>query len=864
MWLVAWAGGVTATTETAAEALLGSSAGLVCDLTPAIPGDHVSLVIWYREDEDAPVYTYDVRVGNAGLVPVPATSMAMLSTVGGSHWADRSLGDRAYMRVTPTDAKLTLDPVQADDEGTYRCRADFRRSPTKTSNVNLTVIVPPREIVVTDDSGNPVKNGVTMQYAEGASASLSCVASGGRPLPRVSWWRNGLQLDDTDTVSSERQRTRNVLHIERLSRRDLLTVYLCEASNSQTQPPLQVPIAIDMYLRPLDVRLLGDNMPLSAGSVHEISCRTHGSRPPANVTWYKDGLSLGAETRDIIAEDGNSTTSILSLKPLASDSGMTLQCRVHNIRIPNSELRDTWMLHVLYKPEVGLTLGASLNGSNIREGADVYFECHITANPWVHRVAWTHDGRRLVNNVTAGIIVSNQTLVLQSVSKTTSGIYTCIATNTEGSRDSNPIHLDVKYEPVCGKNPQRVFGAAKQEQVSIECKVDANPVASIFRWTFNNTASSSVNIHTFSVEDGGGRSILTYTPHMDSDYGTLLCWGKNALGSQAIPCVFHIVPAGRPDPPHNCTTSNRTHHSFAMTCTRGFDGGLRQRFSLLVRDERESLVLNVTSGAVPEFTVTGLEPGREYRAMGFAYNEKGWSRGSVPIVVATMPQPNLHEQRRSTAPTTTVTVSTGAWPYVALGLVVTLLLAGILGGLAARRDGLCCARTRPIEGAAEVQDVEAKSRQRPTIEPKSFSIASGGMLPPEEAADPDLILLTTGDPYCQHAYGAYTISTGSSAGVLNTCLPPCLATATTSSINRHNPKRNCATQMPLRPYHVTWGPDIQIHDELPVASPPPPPAELCVESIRRNVQTQTQPHPLPPPQPQSPAPPAAGHKESSV
>lgn len=70
---------------------------------------------------------------------------------------------------------------------------------------------------------------------------------------------------------------------------------------------------------------------------------------------------------------------------------MTLQCRVSNPRIPNSELRDTWMLHVLYTPRVTLTLGASLNATNIREGADVYFECHITANPWVHRVAWTHD-----------------------------------------------------------------------------------------------------------------------------------------------------------------------------------------------------------------------------------------------------------------------------------------------------------------------------------------------------------------------------------------------------------------------------------------------------------------------------------------
>lgn len=70
---------------------------------------------------------------------------------------------------------------------------------------------------------------------------------------------------------------------------------------------------------------------------------------------------------------------------------MTLQCRVSNPRIPNSELRDTWMLHVLYVPRVSLTLGASLNASNIREGADVYFECHITANPRVYRLTWTHD-----------------------------------------------------------------------------------------------------------------------------------------------------------------------------------------------------------------------------------------------------------------------------------------------------------------------------------------------------------------------------------------------------------------------------------------------------------------------------------------
>lgn len=48
------------------------------------------------------------------------------------------------------------------------------------------------------------------------------------------------------------------------------------------------------------------------------------------------------------------------------------------------------------------------------------------------------------NNASTGTIITNHTLVLQSVSRNSSGLYSCVATNTEGDAESRPFDLNVK------------------------------------------------------------------------------------------------------------------------------------------------------------------------------------------------------------------------------------------------------------------------------------------------------------------------------------------------------------------------------------------------------------------------------------
>ena len=50
----------------------------------------------------------------------------------------------------------------------------------------------------------------------------------------------------------------------------------------------------------------------------------------------------------------------------------------------------------------------------------------------------------LYHNLSEGIIISNMSLVLQRVARSQSGIYTCVAHNSEGDGVSNPITLNVR------------------------------------------------------------------------------------------------------------------------------------------------------------------------------------------------------------------------------------------------------------------------------------------------------------------------------------------------------------------------------------------------------------------------------------
>ena len=72
------------------------------------------------------------------------------------------------------------------------------------------------------------------------------------------------------------------------------------------------------------------------------------------------------------------------------------------------------------------------------------------------------------------------------------------------------------------------------------------------------------------------------------DFGSILCWATNDIGRQIQPCVFHLLPAGKPDPVSNCTVASSSYSTMRIYCEPGFNGGLKQTFTLEIRETESS------------------------------------------------------------------------------------------------------------------------------------------------------------------------------------------------------------------------------------------------------------------------------------
>ncbi|GBM83791.1 hypothetical protein AVEN_248267-1 [Araneus ventricosus] len=142
----------------------GGRAELPCDVNVTTVEDDVTLILWHREDSGSPLYSVDARE-----TTLPSAK----------HFPSINMSSRAYFNASGSPSVLRIDGVKKSEEGLYRCRVEYRRSRTETTDVLLTVIVPPKEAIIMDEYGQHLR-GVIGPYNEGFPLGLACEGEGGQ------------------------------------------------------------------------------------------------------------------------------------------------------------------------------------------------------------------------------------------------------------------------------------------------------------------------------------------------------------------------------------------------------------------------------------------------------------------------------------------------------------------------------------------------------------------------------------------------------------------------------------------------------------------------------------------------------------
>lgn len=95
-------------------------------------------------------------------------------------------------------------------------------------------------------------------------------------------------------------------------------------------------------------------------------------------------------------------------------------------------------------PVLNLTVNGSSKDMDITEDSYVHLLCSISANPAVYDITWYFRKQPIRTIEPLGILITNQTLVIERAKREHSGSYHCSAENFVNRGTSNSVHLTIK------------------------------------------------------------------------------------------------------------------------------------------------------------------------------------------------------------------------------------------------------------------------------------------------------------------------------------------------------------------------------------------------------------------------------------
>ncbi|XP_061771984.1 kirre like nephrin family adhesion molecule 3, like isoform X2 [Nerophis ophidion] len=336
----------------------------------------------------------------------------------------------------------------------------------------------------------------------GQSVTLPCVIVGYRGM--VQWTKDGLALGGERDLPGW---TRYSLMGDPLSGEHSLlidsaelvddAVYECQA----TQAGLRSHRAkLTVQVPPLDPVVEGGPVVrLKAHTPYNLTCRSSGAKPAAEITWYRDGEVMDTTIYSkTLMEDGKreAAVSMLPIIPEDSDSGRTYTCRVLNPAAPAGR-QTSITINVQHPPAVVL----SVQPQTVTEGAKVLFICTASANPEITGYRWSKGGVPISEaNGDSLEVTVDYSYFTDPVS--------CEVSNSVGSTNVSTL-VDVQFGPRLLSGPKPMTMDIGMD-AAFTCTWTGNPPLTL-AWTKQGSSEVLSNSNTLQLKAVTQADAGTYT-----------------------------------------------------------------------------------------------------------------------------------------------------------------------------------------------------------------------------------------------------------------------------------------------------------------------------------------------------------------
>ncbi|XP_077571540.1 hemicentin-1 [Stigmatopora nigra] len=397
--------------------------------------------------------------------------------------------------------RLELGPLTLSHSGTYTCMAKNSEGQEQKEYI-LTVHVSPTIL----DSDHPSE----MSAAIGEEVTLQCKASG-NPAPHLSWLKNGLTLEGSDSRHITVTPDGSTLTLLRLSPEDSGT-YTCLAvsiagqeSKIYTLFVLVQPSILGETTEPKEVQAIQD-------TGVTLECRADG-KPPPQISWLKNGepLLLSPHTRL------SSGDSVLRISPVQLSDAGVYTC-IARSRAGLAEL--SYNVQVQVPP--GVDHVEPVEPVTVVQGSLVTLTCEARGIP-PPTLTWMKDNQPL--SLHRNLLLDGQETRLQlpDVAPSDAGLYSCVASNQAGS-STKSFNLTVLEPPKISRTGNtEELTIAINSPLKLECSAVGVPPPTL-SWLKDGRPLEGSN---FIQQDG---QILSIDKVQVEDAGLYTCLASSPAG----------------------------------------------------------------------------------------------------------------------------------------------------------------------------------------------------------------------------------------------------------------------------------------------------------------------------------------------